>query len=392
MSFNFLIEPKLHFTPKIIIHNVSEENIERIGESSFKNLVFNVGLAEIPSYWKATCSPEIIIETGFLDKNQITWWRDLFIKGMGQFFYENKIDWRKATFLRIKTSRDFAPESLYSSDPTKIKLKDRYLVPLAGGRDSIVTTELLKKRGDKFVAFCVNPSKETKAVLKVAGVKNPIIVERHIDPNLLKLNKKGYLNGHTPFTSVLSFLSVLCAAIFDYKNIAFSNEKSANEGNLKYLGTMINHQYSKSAEFEKKFKDYAKKYLAKNLHYFSLLRKYSDLKISRMFTKHPQYFPVFSSCNRGRKLNKKWCRNCPKCLFVYMTLYPFLEKRDMAKIFGEDLFNKKELLPVMQSLIDLKQLKPFECVGTKRESKMALGLSLDKAKKMGMVPFLLQKG
>jgi len=124
----------------------------------------------------------------------------------------------------------------------------------------------------------------------VAKIKNPIVIERKIDPTLLKLNQKGYLNGHTPFTAVLSFLSVFGAILFDYKNIVFSLEISANEGNVKYLRKFINHQWSKSSEFERKFKNYCKKYLVKNINYFSLLRPYTELEISKMFLKYTQYF------------------------------------------------------------------------------------------------------
>jgi len=84
-------------------------------------------------------------------------------------------------------------------------------------------------------------------------MKKQIIVKRRIDKRLLQLNKKGFLNGHTPFTSLLSFLAAFCAVLFNWRNIAFSNEKSANEGNVKYLGKVINHQWAKSSEFEEMF-------------------------------------------------------------------------------------------------------------------------------------------
>jgi len=220
----------------------------------------------------------------------------------------------------------------------------------------------------------------------VAGIKNPIVVKRTIDQTLLKLNKKGYLNGHTPFTAVLSFLAVFCAILFDYKNIIFSNEKSADEGNVRYLGKMINHQWSKSSEFEKKFKNYCQKYLAKEINYFSLLRPYTELEISRMFLKYPQYFSVFSSCNRGIKIGKRWCGNCPKCLFVYATFYPFLEKKELLKIFGRDIFENKKLLPTMKGLLGQGRVKPFECVGTKKESLTAFYLSWQKLKNLTFYP------
>lgn len=377
ISFVFKLEPDIYFKPEITIKNVP-------GGSIPENLVFHLGLMEILSYWKAACSPQIIIEPGSLTRKQIEWWKDLILKGMGQFFYENKIDWRKKNFLKMVS------KNATLQYPTDSKLRNRYLVPVGGGKDSIVTLEKLKKEKKEINALVLNPTEAAKKVLKVAGIKKPIIVERKIDPTLLKLNQKGYLNGHTPFTALLSFLAVFCGVLFGYKNIAFSNEKSANEGNFRYLGKIINHQYSKSSEFERKFKNYCQKYLIKNLNYFSFLRKYTELEISKMFSKYPKYFPVFSSCNVAGKIGKRWCKNCPKCLFVYATLYPFLSKKEILKIFSQDLFEKKSLLPAMKGLIG-KERKPFECVGTYQESQLAFKLSLKKARESGKIPYLLTK-
>jgi hypothetical protein len=267
-------------------------------------------------------------------------------------------------------------------------------VPFAGGRDSIVTLEILKKKTKNIALFSVNPNIQIQKVAKISDIKKQIVVKRIIDKKLLELNKKGYLNGHTPFTAVLSFLSVFCAVLFDYKNIIFSNEKSAEEGNVKYLGKVINHQWAKSLKFEKMFKDYYRKYLAKNINYFSYLRKYGELEISKMLIKYPQYFPIFSSCNASMKLGarqRRWCGKCPKCLFVYLTLYPFLEKKQLFKIFGKDILMNKQLLLILKALLSVTKIKPFECVGTKKESRLAFKLSLAKAKKEGRIPYLLTK-
>ena len=393
--FNFKTEPNIKFQPKVIIENVGDRVLNPVRNRKFlngvNNLIFHIGLMEIPSYWKATCSPEIIIKAGPLSKEQIKWWKDLIINGMGQFFYENKINFRKPNFLKI-SSINIAQQRSINVARRRSK---RVLVPVGGGKDSIVTLEKMKASKKKIGLFLVNPGKikVLKNVVKVSGIKDVITVERKIDPTLLELNKKGYLNGHTPFTAVLSFLSVFCAVLFNYRNIAFSNEKSANEGNVKYLGKVINHQWARSSEFERKFKIYCKKYLAKDINYFSYLRPYTELEISKMFTKYPKYFSAFSSCNVvvAKKLKKKWCGNCPKCLFVYATLYPFLEKEQLLKIFGKDIFGNKKLLPIMQDLIGRGVHKPFECVGTFKESRQAFKLSLEKAKKLGKIPYLLTK-
>ena len=263
-------------------------------------------------------------------------------------------------------------------------------MPMGGGKDSIVTLEKLKERKKNINAFVVNPNRSVREVLQIAGIRKPVVVERKIDPILLKLNRQGYLNGHTPFTAILSFLAAFSAVLFDYKHVAFSNEKSADEGNVKYLGRTVNHQWAKSSEFEIMFKDYCREYLARDIDYFSFLRKYTELEIAMMFSRYPKYFTAFSSCNRGLKTGEKWCGRCPKCLFTYLILYPFLSGKDLRRIFGRDLFKDKKLQTTMKELLGQGRHKPFECVGTYKESRRALELSLKKAKK-DRVPYLLTK-
>ena len=88
---------------------------------------------------------------------------------------------------------------------------------------------------------------------------------------MLELNSQNFLNGHTPFSALLSFITYLVAYLSNRKYIVLSNETSANEANVR--GTNINHQYSKSFEFEQDFRYYAKTFIFKNdeVNYYSLL-------------------------------------------------------------------------------------------------------------------------
>ena len=391
--FDFQIEPDIYFKPEIIIKNVDKKRLVKIGDRVFQNLIFNLGLIELLSYWKATCSPQIIIKAGFLNSEQLSFWKDLIMRGMGQFFYENKINFNQPGFLKIISENN----NNFKKFNKKLK-KDKFLIAMGEGKDSIVTLELLKKKKLNLSCFVVNPNKIHFKILKKAGIKNFIIVERKIDPKLFESNKKGFLNGHTPITALHSFLAVFCAILFNFGRVVFSNEKSSDESNLKYLGRNINHQYSKSSDFEKRFQSYIKEYLAGNIDYFSFLRHFSEIQIAKTFSKFPQYFPLFLSCNEAKKTYSgrkrptfKWCCKCPKCLFVFAVLYPFLEEKQLIKIFGKNLFNDKSLLLIMKSLIGKGKPKPFECVGTKKESKMAFKLSLEKAKEAGKIPYLLTK-
>jgi len=393
--FAFRVPPHISFSPRLTIENIDPIRVKKLGQGRVNNLVFNLGLIEMLSYWKTTCSPKILVRCGSLAKEQIRFWHDLIIKGMGQYFFENRIDFAKPGFLTIVPPHDFKNQP----SPFAKRLQNRFLVPVGGGKDSAVTLEILKSAGKEINCFAFNPTirpdKAIREVMQVAGCKTPIRASLEIDKRLFTLSQKGFLTGHTPFSAYLAFLSVLTAVLFDYRYLAFSNERSANEGNVSYLGRSINHQYSKSFEFEQKFRQYARKYLAKEVEYFSLLRPLYELQIARLFVDYPQYFKAFLSCNQAlatksgtRKPSGKWCGSCPKCLFVFACLYPFLEEKTLIGIFGQNLFEKRELLPILQELIGEKRFKPFECVGTAKESLVALYLGSQKVRG-GERPFLL---
>ncbi len=416
LFFNFQIprcenrSRSIKFRAKVVVESVSKQRLARfkrkIGEPAFDNFVFHIGMMEIPSYWKTTCSPKIEIKAGRLSKVQIKWWEDFILNGMGQFFYENKINFRQPNFLKIISTGTASFSTQGEAAPPRA-INRKVLIPMGEGTDSIVTLEALKSElpAKQLNCFVLNPAKEHFKIFRTAGVNDPLIAKRKIDPLLIKLIQKGFLNGHTPITAVVSNLAVFCAALFGYNSVAMSCEKSADEGNVEYLGKIINHQYSKSFDFEKKFKNYIKKYLAKNIDYFSFLRKFDEMQIAEMFSKFPQYFSIFLSCNEARKTYSgtrkplgRWCNNCSKCLFVFTILYPFLEKKEIEKIFSENLFEKKHLLPVMKELIGEKKVKPLECVGTRKECLTAFYLSWKTAKqgsagrqhRRGKLPYLLQ--
>lgn len=391
MSFSFEIPPAHKFSSRFKIKNIPQKRFKEIEKETLDNLVFHLGLIEMLSYWKLSCSPIIEIKAGRLEKKQLNFWRKLIFKGMGQFFFENKIDFRKPGFLKIvanKNKKGFLVSSL-PLNPQKI------LVPLGGGKDSPVAIEILKKTDFLLGSFVLNPKPVQQKIIKIAGIKENIIVERKIDPRLLELNKIGYLNGHIPFSALLALLSLLLALLFDFKYAAFAWERSSEEGNLRYKNYWINHQWSKTFKFEKMFFDYSREYLLKDVYVFSFLRPLWEIQISKIFANLPQYHLDFLSCNQPYKMNSKiktWCKKCPKCLFVFSSLYPFLGEKAI-EIFEKNLFEKKSLLRLMLQILGREGSKPFECLGTKKESQVALYLSLKRYQKdfsSKKLPFLLK--
>ncbi|MDD3174008.1 MAG: hypothetical protein PHF63_10250, partial [Herbinix sp.] len=268
--------------------------------------------------------------------------------------------------------------------------KSGCLIPIGGGKDSIVTLELLKNRKSSNLCYLINKKEASQKCAEIAGYSDEevLIVNRSLDANMLKLNKEGYLNGHTPFSAIVAFSSVLTAYLFDKQYVVLSNEASANESTVE--GTMVNHQYSKSFKFESDFNSYEDQYISSGVHYFSLLRPFSELQIAKHFALQDKYFEIFRSCNVGSKVDK-WCGGCPKCLFVYIILSPFIDLNRLEKIFDKDLLNDENLIPIFDKLIGLAPEKPFECVGTVEEANAAICMTIQKREKDNLeIPKLYQ--
>ena len=316
-----------------------------------------------------------------LELKQIEFWKKLYFNGLGEFFYTNGIITTEDAFMNIVC------EDIDVLKPINFDVKEEFLVPIGGGKDSVVTLEMLKSAKCNVTPLIINPRKASLDCIQVGGFGNDDFFEikRTIDPLLLTLNE-DHLNGHTPFSAMLAFVSLLAAALTGKKYIALSNEVSANEPTV--TGHQINHQYSKSLEFENDFRRYAKAYITADIDYFSFLR-ISELKIAQLFSQL-NYRYAFRSCNAGSKQDI-WCGNCSKCLFVFIILSPFLDKEELKSVFGKNLFAlsteernndlnaaSAQMKEYFLQLIGQREQKPFECVGTIKEVNTAIALYVEK--------------
>lgn len=385
ITFNFEIKGLTSFNPttKIRKSNLVNTNIEYINY-----LAFNLGMVELISYWKSTCAKNVFIEAGYLNKEQIDFFKKTYFDGLGEFYYLNNIEPHIDDFMNmISTHVDNSKDLLNLISSIDITPSGN-LIPIGGGKDSTVTLELLSDLDN--LGFIINPKSPSIECATISSCKGYIEVIRTIDKNLLDLNSRGFLNGHTPFSAMVAFTSFLCSYLTNKEYIVLSNEGSANQSTV--IGTNINHQYSKTIDFENDFREYSNKYLHNKISYFSLLRTLNELQIAMIFANNPQYHLIFKSCNVGSKSQPwTWCCNCPKCLFVYIILHPFLSLTRMKEIFGCDMYENKDLLATYLELLGYGQTKPFECVGTFEEVRYASILSLKKSEyESNQLPYLLQ--
>ena len=382
IEFTF-INSEHTFKPSLLVEKKDFFSFSHLSKEQLDLLVFHMGMIELISYWKALCSPKVLIKPYALNSKQKEFFTKLYYNGLGEFFYLNGIDVSQNEFLTLENNDD------NFTTPQQFDLNDEYIIPIGGGKDSVVTLDLLMSANRDIKPFIINPRGATTQCCSMAGFSESetITCKRTIDAHLLELNAQGCLNGHTPFSAMLAFTTLLISALTKRKHIALSNEDSASESTVK--GSEVNHQYSKSLEFENDFRSYVKEFICPEFNYFSFLRPLSELHIAKLFSKL-NYQSVFKSCNAGSKQNI-WCGKCPKCLFAFIILSPFLSREELVAIFSKNLFSDKELEEYFLQLCGQRETKPFECVGTKEEINLSLSMIIQKYKEQGKdLPTLLK--
>lgn len=293
---------------------------------------------------------------------------DVYSNGLGEFYARNQLN----HFSRIEID---APADLRRTPPAPI-LRDRALLPIGGGKDSLVSVELLEAAGLDYSPFAVNAKGPILSSVDRLG-RTPLYVTRTLDPEMLRLGKEpGYYNGHVPSTAINSMIAALTALLFSYSRVILSNERSASEGNVVHDGREVNHQHSKSLDFEVLIADVLNNATGGALSYFSLLRPYSEARIAKLFARETRFDLVFSSCNRnftlGGNSGALWCGECPKCHFTFLILAPVMDKDRLLSIFGQNILDKPWNERSYRELTGLAGQKPWECVGEIEEAAACL--------------------
>jgi hypothetical protein len=319
------------------------------------------------SYYKVGAPPRVITE-----KTVPQAAKDLFTavytQGLAEYAYRNQLPHVLELDVEAEIT-DKAPEPVDNADR-------RPLSPVGGGKDSIVTLEILRDAGLDPVPFSVNPNWVMKAVNQASGLQ-ALEVRRQLDPRLFELNKAGALNGHIPVTAINSLIAIATATLHGLGPVVMSNERSASDPNLIWNGHEINHQWSKGVEAEGLLRAAVTAHAGLTEPYFSLLRTLSELHIAQLYARHERYDAVVTSCNKAFLLHDptaRWCGDCPKCRFVFLAMAPAMSHERLAGIFGHDLFADEKQVPGFLELLGIDAHKPFECVGEVEESLVALSM------------------
>jgi len=352
------------FLPKPVSETIDSEILD--------TLLFNLHLALGVSYWKMRCIPKMEIHSGKLSREQAQFWNVVYTKGLGEFFFRNNIDFRSLVSFPVTDG--------VISHPKELTFLNRELVGIGGGKDSIVTWERLKKNNVSAIGLIIETQKKYESIneLLTVGSITALRVRREMDAKLIDGKDNAmYRNGHVPISMIYAWIGIFVTIVFDYKAFVVSNEKSAEEGNTEMYGIQINHQWSKTKEFEDLFSQYIHETISPSILYYSPLRNMTELEIVKEFVTYPQYLPVVSSCNRNFSVthllqDKRWCGECAKCAFSFLLFAAHLSKKEVVEMFGKNMLEEKKLTGLFRDLMGRGSMKPFDCVGTFAESREAL--------------------
>lgn len=381
-SFYYHFDNEIFFSEHIFFHDLGIR--KDLDLDIINNILFHIHIVLWISYYKFYLRKNLFIKTWKLDQYQKDFFKKFYLNWLWEFFYKNDIDPRDILFF----------DSVWNNVIKKNNyiLKDRYLVPIWWWKDSIVSIELLKELKQDITLFTFS-SKDNILYQNTEELSwcKRIFVKRQMSWNINEIIKSWAYNWHVPITWMIAFVLELVKYLYDYKYVVISNEKSADFWNAFKFWININHQYSKSFEFERDFREYVWKYISENSFYFSILRPFYEIHIAKIFAKvWKKYFSYFSSCNENFKVfsgNNQcqvwdyWCKKCPKCVFVYTILRPFLTENEIKTIFWYELIEDDSLELLFRELMWITWIKPFECVWTNEEVIFAFNMILQKRNK-----------
>jgi hypothetical protein len=277
-------------------------------------------------------------------------------KGMAEFRYVNTIPIATKTIITTPSTATLAT--------TTARILEGRLLLNGGGKDGLVSASLLRAAGIDFELFQIGTGVAQSRAAKILS-KTPVIFQRFMDERRMG----GQYQGHRPTSAAIAIAAILTAYVTGKRDVIASNESSANEPTLEHDGIVINHQYSKSLEFEKDINDLLKGHEI-DVRYFSLLRPLHEVQIVKILESYPEVWRSFISCNHGFRKGI-WCMKCAKCAFIALVTTGTSPELARAIFETDQALATPALFPHIQSLVDPHIIKPLECVGTLTECQVA---------------------
>jgi hypothetical protein len=370
LAMHYALDDRYHFTETVVFETPPGPG-PPVDRSGLERALVHLQLAAGTSYYKAAAPPTVVADRDHLTPAELEFHRHLYDDGLREFAVANGLPVPRPVAIRSH------PAGGRPVAPGPVARPGGILVPIGGGKDSMVLIEAVKHLRPRLLA--VNPHPLVLDLAAQTGLEL-LVVRRALSPRLTALNRAGARNGHVPITAIISLIAVAGSFLYGYDTILMAVERSASEETVVIDGVPVNHQYSKSLGFERLLRGLVAGSIDPALRVGSALRPFSELSIARAFARLTGYHATFCSCNtvyrQSAGAGDGWCGHCPKCRFVGLMLAPFLPPDRVTAIIGRDMFADPAQIPGFAALMSDDE-KPFECVGERRESAAALTLLAD---------------
>ena len=362
----------LRFRPVVEFTGLLPDEAGRVATVTAQRMIRALAIIEAFSYWKALCSPVIEVALPAPDPAELDWWRAFWPGAMGEFFYRNQIDYTAPGFLVIRGPVGQAAPG--TNAPGGAAPAGPPLVLFSGGKDSLALSRVVSASSGTAPVdfFLYNPGERLRGLAgSLASGGRLVEVRRAILPELLALNAAGHPNGHTPFSAYLAFGAMLAGYLRGNGPVMAGNSRSDDEPNVRsYLGRPVNHQWTKSYEFEAAARSYRDRWLPGAPGYSSPLRPLYEVQIIASLAGDVDAYLRTVSCNRAR--GGGWCRSCAKCAWVFLATAALFGHDLAIRKTGGDMFADPALSGVYQEMAGLTGVKPIECTGSEDEVRAAI--------------------
>ena len=163
IKYYFNIPGLTWFYPQIKINKKYILN-SNINEEYLNSLVFHIGLIELVSYFKCTCSPNVVIKAGYINSDQIKWFKKLYFNGLGEFLYINNISITEDDLMTVTCDckEVTLPKINYNGKGN--------LISVGGGKDSCVSLEILKN--EKYLKTVIDIRDKQEVLKKPYKINN----------------------------------------------------------------------------------------------------------------------------------------------------------------------------------------------------------------------------
>lgn len=393
VEIHYLLDEKYSSLTRIVYHDINLFDLKNIlSQKAFERLFAIIALLEtfkfIPLF---PCSVDLRALGIAICQDSCERIRSWIPNLYSQHLHENKRpDYKGPVYLtQNKTYQEVLSFPFAKSGPI--------LCPNGGGKDSYLLMKLLNDKKVNFASFSSARSEYGKLfeqhkiqennLLELEGLKAKHKVSVFDDitdwvwPSLAFPEVIGECSFGRPNqvgTPEMIFYALPIALTKGYQSIAMGWERSAEAVQAKNEVMNVNHQYLKSFAAEKAYQSFIKDFIDPDFRVFSLLRPYHDYKIFDLFCRQsPSILPFIHSCN----IKKPWCKNCPKCAYVWIQMLAQLGPKKIKDLFDENLLDRESLLPTFEKLMGLQDENAFECVGSFDETRLAFKLAYKKAAK-----------